>query len=51
MELIRVNINIIMIITKGKILIVAGTFIYAGTLNPDGSYTKTGYPLTNLQGM
>ena len=32
-------------------LIVAGTFIYAGTLNPDGSYTKTGYPLTNLQGM
>ena len=28
-----------------------GTFIYAGTLNPDGSYTKTGYPLTNVQGM
>lgn len=28
-----------------------GTFIYAGTLNPDGSYTKTGYPLTNQQGV
>ena len=31
--------------------IISGTFIYAGTLNPDGSYTKTGYPLTNVQGM
>ena len=28
-----------------------GTFIYAGTLNPDGSYTKTGYPLTDVHGV
>jgi len=28
-----------------------GTFIYAGTLNTDGSYTKTGYPLTNQHGV
>ena len=28
-----------------------GTFIYAGTLKADGSYTRTGYPLTSSQGM
>jgi hypothetical protein len=28
----------------------AGTFVYAGTLNGDGSYTTEGYPLTDPQG-
>lgn len=28
-----------------------GTFIYVGTLNNDGTYTKTGYPLTNQRGV
>ena len=26
------------------------TFVYAGTLNADGSYTTEGYPLTDVQG-
>ena len=49
MEVIRVNTKINH--ERKNYPKIAGTFIYAGTLNSDGSYTKTGYPLTNIQGM
>ena len=45
------KIDITLYLNNPFICLFKGTFIYGGTLNSDGSYTKTGYPLTNVHGV
>ena len=34
---------------SGLYFVLSGLYVYGGTLNDDGSYTKQGFPLTNAK--